>query len=178
MSRVGKQPIAFPPGVEAKLNGAVLSVKGPKGALTFTVPDGFQARIEAEAVSLAPVRPDPELNPRHGLYRSLIANLVQGVAKGYAKELEIQGVGFKAALQGRKMSLALGFARPVEMEIPAGAEVKVTENVNLVVSGPDKQQVGNLAARIKALFPAEPYKGKGIRFKGEHVRRKAGKTVA
>lgn len=178
MSRVGKQPIAIPPGVEVKLNGAALSVKGPKGSLTFTVPAGFQARVESGLVSVAPVAPDPELDPRHGLYRSLIANMVEGVSKGYVKELEIQGVGFKAALQGRKLSFSLGFAKPVVMEMPAGVDVKVNENVNLVISGPDKQQVGNLAAGIKALFPAEPYKGKGIRFKGEYVRRKAGKTVA
>lgn len=178
MSRVGKQPIAVPAGVEVKLNGAVLSVKGPKGALSRAVPDGFKAQVEPGKVTLSQVREDPELIPLHGLNRTLIANMVQGVAREYVKELEIQGVGFKAAVQGRKMMFSLGFAKPKEMEIPAGVNVKVNENVNLVVSGPDKQLVGNLAAGIKALFPAEPYKGKGIRFKGEHVRRKVGKTVA
>lgn len=178
MSRVGKQPIVIPSGVEAKVAGGVLSVKGPRGDLTFAIPGDFQAQLEAGRLSVAPVRADPALGPRHGLYRSLMANMVHGVSRGYAKELEIQGVGFKAAAQGGKIMFSLGFAKPVEMAIPKGVEVKVTENVNLVVSGPDKQRVGDVAASIKALFPAEPYKGKGIRFKGEHVRRKVGKTVA
>jgi large subunit ribosomal protein L6 len=178
MSRVGCQPIVIPAGVEAKMTGAVLAVKGPKGALTFAVPAEFQVKLESGKLELALSRPAAELGARHGLYRSLIANMVRGVTQGYAKELEIQGVGFKAAVQGRKMLFSLGFAKPVEKTIPEGVDVKVTENVNLVVSGPDKQKVGDLAAAIKAIFPAEPYKGKGIRFRGEHVRRKVGKTVA
>jgi len=104
--------------------------------------------------------------------------MIQGVSKGYIKELEIQGVGFKASVQGNKIVFALGFSRPVEMNIPTGIDVKINDKVKVIVSGPDKQQVGNLAAGIKALFPAEPYKGKGIRFKDEYVRRKVGKTVA
>jgi len=178
MSRVGQKPIAIPAGVDVKQNGAVLSVKGPKGSLSLDVPDGFQVQIEQGVISLSQIRPELELGPRHGLYRSLIANMIQGVSKGYVKELEIQGVGFKAAVQGQTVVFALGFSSPKVMNIPPGVEVKVNESVNVVVSGPDKQQVGNLAAGIKAFYPAEPYKGKGIRFKGEHVRRKVGKTVA
>ena len=179
MSRVGKQPIAIPPGVEVKMTGSVLSVKGPKGVLTLAIPGDLQAKVEAGKLLLSIDRPDdPKLGAWHGLFRSLAANMVEGVVKGYAKELEIQGVGFKAAVQGKKMVFSLGFAKPVEKTIPDGVDVKVTENVKLLVSGPDKQRVGDLAASIKALFPAEPYKGKGIRFKGEHVRRKVGKTVA
>ncbi|MBU4199132.1 MAG: 50S ribosomal protein L6 [Verrucomicrobia bacterium] len=178
MSRVGNKPIAIPSGVDVKLNGAVLSVKGPKGALTMTIADGFQVRIDQGVLALAQVRPEQDLGSEHGLYRSLIANMIQGVSKGYVKELEIQGVGFKASVQGKKMVLSLGFSKPVEVKIPDDIEVKVNENVMLIISGPDKQQVGNMAASIKALYPAEPYKGKGIRFKGEHVRRKVGKTVA
>lgn len=178
MSRVGNKPIPIPSGVEVKLNGAVLSVKGPKGALTLALADGFQVRMDQGTLVLAQVRPEEDLGPQHGLYRSLIANMIQGVSKGYVKELEIQGVGFKASVQGKKLLFSLGFSSPVEVEIPATIDVKVNENVMLVISGPDKQQVGNMAAGIKALYPAEPYKGKGIRFKGEHVRRKVGKTVA
>jgi len=178
MSRVGNKPIAIPAGVDVKQNGTVLSVKGPKGALTITILDGLQVRMDQGVLTLAQDRPEQDLGPQHGLYRSLIANMIQGVSKGYVKEMEIQGVGFKASVQGKKMLFSLGFSKPVEMEIPPDIDVKVNENVMLVISGPDKQQVGNMAAGIKALYPAEPYKGKGIRFKGEHVRRKVGKTVA
>ncbi len=157
------------------MDGAVLSVKGPKGALTLAIPDGLQAKVEDGKLSLSA---GPGLGALHGLFRSLAANMIEGVLKGYVKEMEIQGVGFKAAVQGKKIMFSLGFAKIVEMTIPDGIDVKVNENVNLVVSGIDKQRVGDLAASIKALFPAEPYKGKGIRFKGEHVRRKVGKTVA
>jgi large subunit ribosomal protein L6 len=178
MSRVGNRPIAILAGVEVKLDGALLSAKGPKGSLAFTVPAGFQAKVDRGLLTLAPSGAGEDLDSLHGLYRSLIANMIQGVSQGYAKALEIQGVGFKAAVQGKKIIFSLGFSKPKEIAIPEGVDVKVTENVNLIVSGPDKQVVGNLAAGIKALFPAEPYKGKGIRFKGEHVRRKVGKTVA
>lgn len=178
MSRIGQKAVAVPSGVDAKWNGSVLSVKGPKGALFITLPPEFQVRIEQESVSVIPTHPEQDLGARHGLYRSLVANMVVGVSRGYVKELEIQGVGFKASVQGRKAVFSLGYSTPAEIEIPAGIDVKVTENVNVVISGPDKQQVGDLAARLKALYPAEPYKGKGIRFKGEHVRRKVGKTVA
>ncbi len=155
--------------------GSVLSVKGPKGALTLVIPGSLQVKVEAGQLSLSA---GPEFGAQHGLFRSLAANIIEGVVKGYVKELEIQGVGFKAVVQGRKIIFSLGFANPVERIIPDGVDVKVTENVKLVVSGIDKQRVGDFAASIKALFPAEPYKGKGIRFKDEHVRRKVGKTVA
>jgi len=114
----------------------------------------------------------------HGLTRTLIANMIEGVTKGYSKELEIQGVGFKAAIQGQKLMLSLGYPKPVEYTVPAGIKVAVTEGTAIVVSGADKQLVGDVSARIRSYFPAEPYKGKGIRYKGEYVRRKVGKTVA
>jgi large subunit ribosomal protein L6 len=178
MSRVGKQPVAIPAGVQAQLTGQELSVKGPKGQLKMKLPPGFQVVIKDNVVTVTPKAEGDETGAMHGLYRSLIANMVQGVATGYVKELEIQGVGFKAAVQGRKAVFNLGYSSPVEMKIPDGIDFKVAENVRLTISGPDKQQVGDFAAHVKDLFPAEPYKGKGIRFKGEYVRRKVGKTVA
>lgn len=178
MSRVGQMPVVIPSGVDVKLDGVMLSAKGPQGALSLALSDGFKVQIDRGLLSLSQTRPEKKLGSLHGLYRSLIANMIQGVSKGYIKELEIQGVGFKASVQGNKIMFSLGFSRPVEMNIPSGIDVKVNDNVKVIVSGPDKQQVGNLAAGIKALFPAEPYKGKGIRFKGEYVRRKVGKTVA
>jgi len=178
MSRVGQKPIPIPAGVDVKLNGMILSVKGPKGTLTREIPAVFEIRMEPGLVTIKPKAPDPDLSPLHGLNRRLIANMVEGVVKGFAKELEIQGVGFKSAVQGRKMVLMLGYSRPLELAVPAGIEIKVTENVNIMVSGPDKQCVGDFAAHIRSCYPAEPYKGKGIRYKGEYIKRKVGKTVA
>ena len=178
MSRLGQKPIAIPAGVEVKLNGKILSVKGPKGTLTREIPDVFVISLEPGLVAIKPKALDPQLSPLHGLNRRLIANMVEGVTKGFTKELEIQGVGFKAAVQGRKAVFTLGYASPVETAIPAGIEIKVTENVNIVVSGMDKQCVGDFTAHIRSYYPAEPYKGKGIRYKGEYIKRKVGKTVA
>jgi len=171
-------PIPIPAGVEVKLNGKTLSVKGPKGTLTRDIPDVFEVGLAPGLVTIKPKVAGAELSHLHGLNRRLIANMVEGVAKGFAKELEIQGVGFKGAVQGQKAVFMLGYSSPVEIDIPAGIAVKVTENVNIVVSGPDKQGVGDFAARIRAYYPAEPYKGKGIRYKGEYIKRKVGKTVA
>ena len=178
MSRIGKQPVPVPAGVEARMNGQELLVKGPKGELKLVLPPSFGVTLKDKAIVVSPKSDGEEIGALHGLYRSMIANMIVGVTAGYVKELEIQGVGFKAAVQGKKMVFNLGFSKPVEMTVPEGIAVKVTENVNLVVSGSDKQQVGDFTARIKALYPAEPYKGKGVRFKGEYVRRKVGKTVA
>ena len=178
MSRVGQMPIPIPAGVDVKLNGKILSVKGPKGTLTREIPDVFEICLEPRMVTIKPKAVDPELSPLHGLNRRLILNMVEGVTKGFAKELEIQGVGFKGAVQGRKAVFTLGYSSPVEMNIPAGIEIKVTESVNILVSGLDKQCVGDFAAHIRSHYPAEPYKGKGIRYKGEYIKRKVGKTVA
>ncbi len=181
MSRVGKQPIIIPAGADVKINGQELSVKGPKGQLKMTIPESFQAVMKDKTVVVSPrvaEEKGSEIGALHGLYRSMVANMIKGVVIGYLKELEIQGVGFKAAVQGKKAIFNLGYSSPVEMIIPDSIEFKVTENVNLAISGPDKQLVGDFAAHVKDLFPAEPYKGKGIRFKGEYIRRKVGKTVA
>lgn len=178
MSRIGKQPVIIPAGAEVQLNGQELHVKGPRGKLKMNLPESFEAVLKDSSVCLSPKAKGDDIGALHGLYRSIIANMIKGVMVGYVKELEIQGVGFKAALQGKKIIFNLGFSRPIEMNIPEGIEIKMADNVNLTVSGPDKQLVGDFAARVKALFPAEPYKGKGVRFKGEYVRRKVGKTVA
>lgn len=178
MSRLGQKPVLIPPEVELKLNGQTLSAKGPKGTLAMAVPDAFQICLERGTVAIKPKSENPALSPLHGLNRRLIANMVEGVLKGYSKELEIQGVGFKGAVQGQKAVFMLGYSSPVEMAVPTGIALKITENVNISVSGPDKQLVGDVAARIRSFFPAEPYKGKGIRYKGEYIKRKVGKTVA
>ncbi len=176
MSRVGKQPVPVPAGVEIEAQAGAVAVKGPKGALQFKLPGAVRVAVADGKVTVQAAA--PEAGALQGMTRSMIANMVIGVTRGYSKDLEIQGVGFKAAVQGRQVTFALGYSAPVVMPIPEGIEIKVADNVNVTVSGADKQQVGDLAARIKALYPAEPYKGKGVRFKGEHVRRKAGKTVA
>lgn len=178
MSRIGKQPVIIPAGAEVQLNGQELCVNGPKGKLKMNIPGSFEAVLKDKSVCLSPKVKGDDIGALHGLYRSIIANMIKGVTAGYVKALEIQGVGFKAALQGKKIIFNLGFSRPIEMNVPEGIEIKMADSVNLTISGPDKQLVGNFAARVKALFPAEPYKGKGIRFKGEYVRRKVGKTVA
>lgn len=178
MSRIGKMPIDIPDGVDVQIKERELCVSGTKGKLAMPLPAGFDVDVKDKKIFIAPKVATDESNALHGLYRTMIANMVIGVTKGYAKQLEIQGVGFKAAVQGRKMVLNLGFSHPIEMAVPEGIEVKVADSVNISVAGPDKQLVGDFSARIKALFPAEPYKGKGVRFKGEYVRRKVGKTVA
>ncbi len=177
MSRIGQQPIPIPGGVEVRVNGAVLEIKGPKGALSRTLPPGLTAAVDRGQLRIAPVA-GASVSALHGLTRRLAANMIEGVTRGYGRDLEIQGVGFKAALQGRTLSFSLGFAGPKVLAVPAGLDVKVADGVLVTVTGADKQAVGDLAARIRSLFPAEPYKGKGIRYKGEYVRRKAGKTVA
>lgn len=178
MSRIGKKPVDIPKGVEVKVEGGLISVKGPKGSLSMTVNPLVGVQVEGSLIKVAKKQETELTGPVHGMVRSLIANMVKGVSEGYSKALEIQGVGFKSAVQGRKLTFSLGFANPLELAIPEGLDVKVADGVNIAVSGADKQMVGDFAARIRSLYPAEPYKGKGIRFKGEQVRRKVGKTVA
>ncbi len=179
MSRLGKQPIAIPKDVKVSIANGVLTLTGPKGELKRTIHEKFDIKQETGKLLVVPKDAnDPAISALHGLERALINNMIIGVWQGYTKELEIQGVGFKAALQGNKLVFNLGFSSPKELTVPEGITAKVTENVNITISGPDKQKVGDFAARIRSLYPPEPYKGKGIRYKGEHVRRKAGKTVA
>ena len=168
----------IPQGVSLTVQGTTVSGKGPQGELRFELPEGISASVADNRVTVG--RADDLVHTRccHGLARSLIANMVHGLAKGYMAELEIQGVGFKAALQGQKLQLWLGFSVPVDYSVPAGIKVKVDNGTAITISGPDKQLVGDVTARIRAFAPAEPYKGKGVRRKGEHIRRKVGKTVA
>lgn len=178
MSRIGQKAIDVPSGVAVRTEGARVFVKGPKGDLSLDVPAVLTVRVENGKVSVS--RTDDARTTRgcHGLIRTLIRNMIDGVTQGFSKGLEIQGVGFKAALQGRKLVMSLGFSSPVEYMLPDGINVVVDGGTKLVVSGPDKQKVGDSAARIRSFYPAEPYKGKGVRYQGEYVRRKVGKSVA
>lgn len=178
MSRIGVQPIRLPPGVTLRVEEGVARVKGPKGEMARRLPEGL--RVEAEPDRVRVIRPEdrPDLAALHGTIRSLLANMVRGVSEGYLKELEIEGVGYRAQLNGNRLDLSIGRSHTVEFPVPQGLSVEVSDGVRIAVRGIDKQQVGEAAARIRAFYKAEPYKGKGIRYKGERVRRKAGKTVA
>lgn len=176
MSRIGDKPIEIPAGVSIAIKGACVETTGPKGKLSITLPRGIQAAQDGKLLRVT--REDDTLKAFHGLGRSLLANMLSGVLTGYTKELEINGVGFRAALSGKTLSLSLGFASPVEYKVPDSITVTVNNNTAVVVTGTDKQQVGEVAARIRSFYPAEPYKGKGVRYKGEKVRRKVGKTVS
>lgn len=176
MSRIGENPIDVPAGVTVTVEGSQVTAKGAKGELALVLPEGISGCVEENTVVMT--RSNDEQKAFHGLARSLVANMIEGVSTGFTKELEIQGVGFRAAVQGSTLSLSLGFASPVEYVIPDTVTVAVNNNTQIVVSGADKQQVGQVAARIRSFYPAEPYKGKGVRYKDEYVRRKEGKTVA
>jgi large subunit ribosomal protein L6 len=177
MSRVGKSPIPVPSGVDVTVNGADVTVKGPKGTLSRTVPGAIAIRQEGDTLLVE--RPDDERQTRalHGLVRSLVNNMVVGVSQEFSKELEIIGTGYRAALQGSTLDLSLGFSHPVKVDAPAGITFEVPVPTRIVVRGVDKEQVGQVAADIRALRKPEPYKGKGVRYLGEHVARKAGKTA-
>jgi large subunit ribosomal protein L6 len=181
MSRIGRLPVAVPSGVNVGYAERVVSVKGPKGELTHRCAEPLDVKIENGEVSVS--RPDESKRTRqlHGLTRTLIANMIDGVTRGFSKTLDIVGVGYRAQMQGKKLQLQVGFSHPVILEPPAGIEIKVEGTNKITVSGADKQQVGQMAAQIREIRRPEPYKGKGIRYEGEHVRRKlgkAGKTTA
>jgi large subunit ribosomal protein L6 len=178
MSRTGSKPIEIPSGVTVTVQGGVVAAKGSQGELTVDLKDGIEAAVEGSTLTVTRRDDSRDCKQMQGLVRSLINNMVEGVSKGFTRELEIQGVGFKAAVQGTTLSLSLGFASPKAYAIPDTVKIEVRDNVMITVSGADKQQVGEAAARIRSFYPAEPYKGKGIRYKGEQVRRKVGKTVA
>ncbi|MCT7958134.1 50S ribosomal protein L6 [Laspinema palackyanum] len=176
MSRIGKRPINIPAKVVVSIDGQKVSVKGPKGELSRELP--AEVIIEQEGESIQVTRRDESraARQRHGLCRTLIANMVQGVSEGFQKRLEIQGVGYRAQVQGRNLILNVGYSNPVEINPPEGISVAVENNTNVIISGINKEIVGNTAAKIRDVRPPEPYKGKGIRYAGEQVRRKAGKT--
>lgn len=177
MSKIGRKPIPIPGGVTVTVQGSRVQGKGPKGELALTIPGTVQAAVKNGTVVLTSSGGTAREKSLHGLARNLVANMVLGVSQGFTKQLELQGVGFRATLQGPKLTLALGFSAPVEFPAPAGIQIAVKESV-ITISGADRQLVGDVAARIRGLYPPEPYKGKGVRYLGEHVRRKAGKTVA
>ena len=180
MSRIGKKPVAIPAGVEVKVDGGTITIKGKQGELSFTYHPAMKVEFDSEAKEVNVIRPDDERKNRalHGLTRALIANMVQGVETPFVKKLEIQGVGYQASLNGQKLSLQVGFANTIVLDVPQGVNCELPNATNIVVSGPDKHMVGQFAANIRSVRPPEPYKGKGIRYEGEYVRRKAGKAFA
>ena len=178
MSRIGRAPIPIPQGVEINRAGSTVEVKGPKGALSHTIPEGISIQVEEGMIHVKRKGDAKRERSLHGLSRTLIANMVTGVTAGFEKGLEIVGIGYRAALQGRNLQLSLGYSHPVTYPIPDGIEVDVDKQNKITVKGIDKQKVGQVAAEIRSFRKPEPYKGKGIRYIGEQVRRKAGKAKA
>jgi large subunit ribosomal protein L6 len=176
MSRIGKTPIPIPDKVSVGIDGLAVTVKGPKGELRRTLPDGVIVVQEGSTVKVNPLNTSRRSRERHGLSRTLVANMVEGVSQGYIRKLEIVGVGYRAQVQGRKLVVSAGYSHPVEMVPPEGITFAVENNTTVLVSGADKELVGNEAAKVRAIRPPEPYKGKGIKYEGERILRKAGKT--
>jgi large subunit ribosomal protein L6 len=177
VSRIGKQPIPVPSGVEITIEPELVKVKGPKGELSERVARSMEVKQEDGEILVARPTDRGEHRALHGLTRSLIANMVEGVTNGYEKRLEIQGVGYRAQLQGTKLVLALGYSHPIEMDAPEGIDFEVPQPTRVIVRGISKQAVGEVAANIRKKRPPEPYKGKGIRYEGEYVARKVGKRA-
>ncbi|MBX3174888.1 MAG: 50S ribosomal protein L6 [Gemmatimonadaceae bacterium] len=176
MSRIGKLPINVPSGVTVKVEGNAVSAKGPKGELSRTIHPEMSVKLEGNVITVARPSDEPGHKSLHGLSRTLIANMVEGVSKGYKKELEITGVGFKAEPKPFGLQLALGFSHQVQYKAPAGIKLSAPQPTQVVIEGADKEKVGQVAAEIRSLRPPEPYKGKGIKYVGETIRRKAGKA--
>ena len=178
MSRIGNQPIAVPSGVDVTVDEKEIRVKGPKGSVVGSLPSIIKANVQDDKLVL--VRPDDkkESKAMHGLARALANNMVTGVTEGFSRGLEIEGVGYRAEVRGKNLVLTLGFSHPVEMVIPEGLSVAMNGNTRMKIEGVDKQAVGQFAADVRKLRPPEPYKGKGIRYEGEYIRRKVGKTGA
>ena len=177
MSRIGEQPIAIPPKVKVEVKGQQVNVEGPKGKLTWELPRRTSLKVAEGKVIVSRQGDDAQAKALHGLSRALVNNMVRGVSEGFVKKLEIQGVGFKAAVQGKIVNLNLGYSHPVVYDIPDQIKVTVEENTKLTIEGPDRQVVGQVASEIRSFYPPEPYKGKGVRYADERVIRKEGKTV-
>jgi large subunit ribosomal protein L6 len=177
MSRIGKIPVAIPAKVKVEIKDRKVFVEGPKGKLDWTLPRRTTAKVENNSVLIARQGDDAEAKALHGLSRALVNNMVKGVSEGYVKKLEIQGVGFKAAVTGKNVTLNLGYSHPIVYPIPDQIKVTVEENTRLTIEGPNKEVVGLVASEIRGYYPPEPYKGKGVRYAGEQVKRKEGKTV-
>ena len=177
MSRIGKQPIAIPAKVKVEVKGQKVSVEGPKGKLQFDLPRHTSLKVDGGNVLVSRQGDDAQARALHGLSRALVNNMVKGVSEGFVKKLEIQGVGFKAAVQGKTVNMTLGYSHPINYPIPDQIKVVVEENTKITIEGPDKQVVGQVAYELRSFYPPEPYKGKGVRYVCEHVTRKEGKTV-
>lgn len=178
MSRIGRLPIEIPAGVEVKIDGCQVEVKGPKGVQTKQFSSEIGIAMEDNQIVVTRSSEDANHRALHGLTRALIANMVKGVTTGFAKNLELVGVGYRAAKQGDKLVLNVGYSNPVEMEVPAGLEIEVPAPTKITIMGADKEKVGAFAANVRSVRPPEPYKGKGIKYQDEVIRRKAGKTGA
>jgi large subunit ribosomal protein L6 len=178
MSRIGKKPVQIAKDVKVSVNGGTLSVEGPKGKLDFKLSPRVTVEVKDGVAVVGRVTDTKQDRALHGLTRALLANMIKGASEGYVKELEIQGVGFKAQVAGSKLTMALGFSHPVVFEIPAGIKIETPKPTQLVVRGIDKEKVGEVAAELRAFYPPEPYKGKGIRYVGEVVKKKVGKAAA
>ena len=176
MSRIGNSPITVPSGVDIKIDGAEVTIKGSKGTLTQTFSDKVQVTVDDGVITISRTDEDREARALHGLSRALLQNMVIGVSDGYSKELQTVGVGYRASLKGKTLELLVGYSHPVTMDAPEGIEIEVPEPTKIIVRGIDKQKVGQMAANIRSVRPPEPYKGKGIRYVDEYVRRKAGKA--
>jgi len=177
MSRIGRIPIPIPPIVKVEIQGQRVVVEGPKGKLHFDLPQRTAAALTEGKLLVTRQGDDAQAKALHGLSRAILNNMVKGVADGFVKKLEIQGVGFKAAVKGKSLDLSLGYSHPIAYPIPDQIKVTVQDNTKVTVEGPDRQVVGQVAAEIRSFYPPEPYKGKGVRYTDEHVVRKEGKTV-
>jgi large subunit ribosomal protein L6 len=177
MSRIGKKPVAFPKNVKISQSAGTVKVEGPKGTLSSKLPDGINMVVGEGNLIIERKSDERIARSYHGLARTLIGNMIIGVSTGFEKSLEISGVGYRAEVAGNSLKLVLGFSSPVQYTIPKGIDIKVDKQINIVVSGIDKQLVGRVASEIRALKKPEPYKGKGIKYAGEHIRRKAGKSA-
>ncbi|KEZ49140.1 MULTISPECIES: 50S ribosomal protein L6 [Metabacillus] len=177
MSRIGKKPLEIPAGVTVAIDGSTVTVKGPKGELTRTFNSDINIKVEDNVLTVTRPSDQKEHRALHGTTRSLLGNMVEGVSKGFEKGLELVGVGYRATKSGNKLVLAVGYSHPVEIVPEQGIEIEVPSNTKVIVKGTDKERVGAVASNIRATRPPEPYKGKGIRYEGEYVRRKEGKTA-
>lgn len=178
MSRIGKKPLALPSGVKANVSGNTINIEGPKGKLNYSFDPRFKVEVKDNVVTVSRPSDEKQDKATHGLIRSLINNMIIGVTAGYQKDLDITGVGFKAQVQGKVLNIQLSYSHPINYNIPDGVTVETPKPTNIVIKGIDKAKVGEAAAEIREFYRPEPYKGKGIRYSGEHVRRKAGKAVA
>ena len=177
MSRIGKQPISIPPKVKVEVKGQKVHVEGPKGKLDLELPARTAVKVDNGQVIVSRDGDDSQAKALHGLSRALVNNMVKGVSDGFMKKLEIQGVGFKAAVQGKTVTMNLGYSHPINYPIPDQVKVTVEENTKITIEGPDRQKVGQVASELRGFYPPEPYKGKGVRYSDERVERKEGKTV-